>query len=83
MASELRVDKIITVDGIGTDTSTVTYGGGIVQIVEVGHTSEHTITATSPQQIFSGSIPYWLMMLVVMILVVIFPGLASWLTTFV
>ena len=34
-------------------------------------------------QIFSGSIPYWLMMLVVMILVVIFPGLASWLTTFV
>ena len=34
-------------------------------------------------QIFSGSIPYWLMMLVVMILVVIFPGLASWLTSFV
>ena len=34
-------------------------------------------------QIFSGSIPYWLMMLIVMILVVIFPGLASWLTTFV
>ena len=34
-------------------------------------------------QIFSGSIPYWIMMLVVMILVVIFPGLASWLTTFV
>ena len=24
--------------------------------MEVGHTSEHTITATSPQQIFSGSI---------------------------
>ena len=34
-------------------------------------------------QIFSGSIPYWSMMLIVMILVVIFPGLASWLTTFV
>ncbi len=34
-------------------------------------------------QIFSGSIPYWIMMLIVMILVVIFPGLASWLTTFV
>ena len=56
MSSELRVDKIVPVDGVGTDTSTVTYGGGIVQIVEVGHTSEHTITATSPQQIFSGSI---------------------------
>ncbi len=34
-------------------------------------------------QIFSGSIPYWIMMLIVMVLVVIFPGLASWLTTFV
>ncbi len=34
-------------------------------------------------QIFSGSIPYWIMMLIVMILVVIFPELASWLTTFV
>ena len=34
-------------------------------------------------QIFSGSIPYWIMMLIVVILVVIFPGLASWLTTFV
>ena len=34
-------------------------------------------------QIFSGSIPYWIMMLIVMVLVVIFPGLASWLTSFV
>ena len=56
MASELRVDKIIPVDGVGTDTSNVKYGGGIIQIVEVGHSTEHSITATSPQQIFSGSI---------------------------
>ena len=56
MSSELRVDKIIPVDGVGTDTSTVKYGGGIIQIVEVGHSTEHSITATSPQQIFSGSI---------------------------
>ena len=34
-------------------------------------------------QIFSGSIPYWIMMRIVRVVVVIFPGLASWLTTFV
>ena len=56
MASELRVDKIIPTTGVGTDTSTVKYGGGIIQIVEVGHSTEHSITATSPEQIFSGSI---------------------------
>ena len=54
MASELRVDKIIPVDGVPTGG-----GGGVIQIVEVGHTNEHTITqtnASSPQQIFSASI---------------------------
>ena len=42
MASELRVDKIKPVDGIGTDSGTepggtasqLTYGGGIIQIVQ-------------------------------------------------
>ena len=34
MASELRVDKIMPVDGIGTDTSTAKYGGGIIQVVQ-------------------------------------------------
>ena len=54
MASELRVDKIIPTGGVPTGG-----GGGIIQIVEVGHTTEHTITqtnASSPQQIFSASI---------------------------
>ena len=35
MASELRVDKIIPYDGIGTDTSTVKYGGGIIQVKQL------------------------------------------------
>jgi len=32
------------------------------------------------KEIFAGSIPYWIMMLFVMILIVIFPQIASWLT---
>ena len=54
MASELRVDKIVPVDGVPSGG-----GGGVIQIVEVGHTTEHTITQTnssSPQQIFSATI---------------------------
>ena len=35
------------------------------------------------KEIFAGSIPYWIMMLFVMILIVIFPQIASWLTNFV
>jgi TRAP-type C4-dicarboxylate transport system permease large subunit len=33
--------------------------------------------------IFKGSIPYWIMMLIVMVLVIFIPELASWLTNFV
>jgi TRAP-type mannitol/chloroaromatic compound transport system permease large subunit len=33
--------------------------------------------------IFKGSIPYWIMMLIVMLLVAFFPALASWPTQFV
>ena len=54
MSSELRVDKIIPTTGVPTGG-----GGGVIQIVEVGHTNEHTITqtnASSPQQIFSATI---------------------------
>ena len=54
MTSELRVDKIIPTTGVPTGG-----GGGVIQIVEVGHTTEHTITqtnASSPQQIFSATI---------------------------
>jgi len=54
MSSELRVDKIIPTGGVPTGG-----GGGIIQIVEVGHTTEATITNTnssSPTQIFSASI---------------------------
>ena len=54
MTSELRVDKIIPTGGVPTGG-----GGGVIQIVEVGHTTQHVITqtnASSPQQIFSASI---------------------------
>ena len=42
MASELRVDKIVPVDGVGSDSGTepggtasqLTYGGGIIQLVQ-------------------------------------------------
>ena len=54
MSSELRVDKIIPTAGVPTGG-----GGGIIQVVEVGHTTEQTITetsASSPEQIFSATI---------------------------
>ena len=35
MSSELRVDKITPIDGIGTDTSTVKNGGGIIQMKQL------------------------------------------------
>ena len=30
-------------------------------------------------EIFKGSVPYWMLMLVVMMLIWIFPGIATWL----
>ena len=54
MSSELRVDKIIPVDGVPTGG-----GGGVIQVVEAATTTEATITnttASSPTQIFSGTI---------------------------
>ena len=35
MTSELRVDKITPIDGIGTDTSSVKNGGGIIQMKQL------------------------------------------------
>ena len=54
MSSELRVDKIIPTAGVPTGG-----GGGVIQVVEVGTTTEATITnttASSPTQIFSATI---------------------------
>ena len=56
MSSELRVDKIVPVDGLGTDSSTVKHAGGVVQIVEVNFCTQTTVTSTSFQQLMSGTI---------------------------
>ena len=56
MSSELRVDKIIPTGGIGSDSSTVKHAGGVIQIVEVNYCTEVSVTATSFQQIMSGTI---------------------------
>ena len=54
MSSELRVDKIIPIDGVPSGG-----GGGVIQVVEVGTTTEATITNTnssSPTEIFTATI---------------------------
>ena len=51
MSSELRVDKIVPTGGIGSDSSTVKYAGGVVQIVEVNYCTDTTVTATNFQQL--------------------------------
>ena len=56
MSSELRVDKIVPVDGLGTDSSTVKHAGGVVQIVEVNFCTQKTVTSTSFEQLMSGTI---------------------------
>ena len=56
MTSELRVDKIVPTGGIGSDSSTVKHAGGVIQIVEVNYCTEVSVTATSFQQIMSGTI---------------------------
>ena len=53
-SATLHTNRIIPVGGVPSGG-----GGGVIQIVEVGHTTEHTITqtnASSPQQIFSATI---------------------------
>ena len=51
MSSELRVDKIIPVDGVPTGG-----GGGVIQIVDVGTTTEQTITSGTPTTVLTASI---------------------------
>ncbi len=53
---------------------------GLVVFVVKGTVPDPDVTLSD---IFKGSIPYWLLMLVTMALVYIFPQLASWLTKFV
>ena len=53
---------------------------GLIVFVVKGTVPDNDVTLAD---IFSGSIPYWLLMLVTMVLVYMFPQLASWLTAFV
>ena len=45
MSSELRVDKIVPVDGVPTGG-----GGGIIQVVSVTKTDPYSSTSTSTAQ---------------------------------
>jgi tripartite ATP-independent transporter DctM subunit len=53
---------------------------GLIVFVVKGTVPDREVTLS---EIFRGSIPYWLLMLVTMGLVYLFPELASWLTAFV
>ena len=50
---------------------------GLIVFVVKGTIPDPDVTLAD---IFKGSIPYWLLMLLTMVLVFVFPGLASWLT---
>ena len=45
MSSQLRVDKIVPVDGVGADSGNTVYGGGIVQVVQNFTSSEVSMTS--------------------------------------
>ena len=49
MSSELRVDKIIPVDGVPTNG-----GGGIIQVVSVTKTNAESLTSTNTEQLIPG-----------------------------
>ena len=51
MSSELRVDKIIPVDGVPSGGA-----GGVIQIVEVNTNTEQTITSTTRTTVLTASI---------------------------
>ena len=53
---------------------------GLIVFVVKGTVPDSDITLAD---IFKGSIPYWLLMLATMLLVYMFPSLASWLTNFI
>ena len=52
MASELRVDKIVPVDGVASDSGGNRYGGGIVQILQ--HTDSTSYGPTTSQSYQQG-----------------------------
>ena len=64
MASELRVDKIMPIDGIGNDTShshgagntSVQYGGGIIQVVQSLREGQLEQSFSSPTNVMSATI---------------------------
>lgn len=64
MASELRVDKIMPIDGIGNDTShvhgagntSVQYGGGIIQVVQSLREGQFEQSFSSPTTVMSATI---------------------------
>ena len=47
MSSELRVDKIIPVDGVAADSGNTVRGGGIIQVIQNSTTSEVTSNANT------------------------------------
>ena len=64
MSSELRVDKIMPIDGIGNDTShvhgagntSVQYGGGIIQVVQSLREGQFEQSFSSPTTVMSATI---------------------------
>ena len=50
MASELRVDRIIPVDGVASDSGANRYGGGIIQILQHTDSNAYSTSSTSYQQ---------------------------------
>ena len=64
MSSELKVDKIMPIDGIGTDTShvhgagntSVQYGGGIIQVVQSLREGQFEQSFSSPTTVMSATI---------------------------
>ena len=52
MASELRVDRIIPVDGVVPDSGANTYGGGVIQILQ--HTDSTSYGPTNSQSFQQG-----------------------------
>ena len=52
MASELRVDRIVPVDGVVPDSGANTYGGGVIQILQ--HTDSTSYGPTNSQSYQQG-----------------------------
>ena len=52
MTSELRVDRIVPVDGVGSESGDNRYGGGIIQILQ--HTDSTTYGPTNSQSYQQG-----------------------------